>query len=107
MKKIFHHANFMVMCALCPIMINSCTYQTGIRQPEQHASIQFTGNAFGSTVYIEGLKPFKIANMKRKRFVQYQVRPGKYLIKVVKNGQTVVEREILVNNQTAYEVFIP
>jgi hypothetical protein len=95
---------FSIPIILVSLFIISCGgYNTGIVQKTEKGFFKFVGNINSVTVAIddgEGL------SLDPKTEV-YQVKPGKHSIKIYRNNQLILDRVVIVDNQTTMEIQIP
>jgi len=94
------------------LVLAACGYHEGIVQKSDKSFIKFTGNIKNATAQIDDGQAFSIEQPATGeepiwRNTVYQVPPGKHIVKVSRNGQVVVERIIILDNQTTREVEIP
>lgn len=95
----------------------ACGYKEGVVQKAEKSYFKFVGNWHDARVEIDDLKPFyldsKFQNTengpenKPAESKLYQIAPGKHSIKIYKNNNLVVDRILLLDNQTILEVLIP
>jgi hypothetical protein len=107
----------LVMCAA--IIAAGCGggYKEGSRQPDPQSFIVFTGNVEDATASIDGGTPFAVASLtykdqsgqdvKTAERTFYQVRPGRHMVVVRKQGEIRVERDVLINAGATLEVWVP
>jgi hypothetical protein len=95
---------FSIPIILVSLFIISCGgYNTGIVQKTEKGFFKFVGNINSVTVAIddgEGL------SLDPKTEV-YQVKPGKHSIKIYRNNQLILDRVVIIDNQTTMEIQIP
>lgn len=78
-------------------------YTTGTLQKSDQSFLKFTGHTQGITISIDEAEPFSYSP----RTDLYQLKPGKHLIQIYRNNSLVVNREILLDNQTTFEIEVP
>jgi len=113
MKKIFFYILFL-------IGLSSCGFREGVTVSEPAAFLAFSGDTTGAIVKVDesilitlGEGPGTTINSdtgeKEKSLaeVHYKISPGKHRIQVVKNGQIVVDRELLIGDGTTREISVP
>jgi hypothetical protein len=106
MKKI-------ILLILGMLILHACGYQEGIVQKGEKSFIKFTGNWTNVSVQLDDMNEFilKSGTESAKDAAGdnklYQVSPGKHSIKVYRNGELIVNRTLLLDNQTTAEVIIP
>ena len=115
MKKLI----LFVFLSALPLMAVSCGvgYKEGSRQLDNQSFITFTGNVNGAVAIVDGGEPFAVDSLtykdnqgndvKKSDKTYYQVRPGRHIVVVSKDGQVKVEREILINAGSTQEVWVP
>lgn len=102
------------------LALASCGYREGIISSEPAAFLSFGGNTTGAVVNVDDNVSFSLGNgpgtaaiydtgEKEKRLAEthYRVTPGKHRIQVVKNGTTVVDRELLIGDGITKEIAVP
>lgn len=94
-------------------ILHACGYQEGIVQKGEKSFIKFTGNCTNVSVQIDDMNQFVLKSgtdsekSSGNDNKQYQVSPGKHSIKVYRDGYLIVNRILLLDNQTTTEVIIP
>jgi hypothetical protein len=91
-----------VSLSLCLLAV-SCGYQEGIVQKSEKSFLKFTGNPAEVTIQIDDMQPFAVATSDK----LYQVSPGKHMVKAYRNGELIVNRLLILDNQVTMEVTIP
>ena len=84
--------------------LTGCGYTEGVVQSDQKSFIAFTGKVVDAVAYVDQGAPFSLES---ERLVQYQIRPGKHKVVVKRNGQVVVDREVLIGNGMVKEIQVP
>lgn len=88
------------------LLLIGCTiHQEGVIQKADLSYIMFKGNVKEVTVKIDNNNPFQIEGAENRTL--YQLRPGKHIIKVFRNGELIVNRILFLDNQTTTEVLVP
>ncbi|MEX2117266.1 MAG: hypothetical protein WEB37_10280 [Bacteroidota bacterium] len=81
-------------------------YVEGVSQKSEKGFLKFVGNTQFATVSIDGKPAFSLAEDKEKDVV-YEVKPGNRQVRVFRNNQLVVDRNVFVDNQATMEINIP
>ncbi|WP_459899950.1 hypothetical protein [Desulfobaculum senezii] len=103
--------------ALSALCLGGCGYKEGTVSPDPKAYLWFTGETEGVQAYIDGQGPVELGphyytdSMGNKRAksseVHYEIDPGKHTIRLVRDGQTILERVLLLGNHTTREIEVP
>ena len=103
--------------AAAVFVLNACSYTTGVVQSDKRSFIRFSGNIEKAVVYIDDAEPFELGkksssthsdNIGAKNLsISYQLQPGKHTVVVRRNGEVVVNRELLLGNNVTTEVEVP
>lgn len=75
-------------------------YNTGTIQKTEKGFLKFTGNTKGIMISIDDGDRFEFDP----KIDLYEVKPGKHSIKVYRTSQIIVDRVIIVDNQTIFEL---
>ena len=75
-------------------------YNTGINQKAEKGFIKFSGNTLDITVSIDNGPQFTIDV----GVDQYELLPGKHMVKVFRNNQLIIDRIIIIDNQSTFEL---
>ena len=78
-------------------------YNEGVVQKAEKGFLKFVGDIKTVTVAIDEGEGFSLDQ----KIEVYQVKPGKHSIKVYRDNQLIVNRVVLVDNQTTMEIQIP
>ena len=92
---------FLVLLTLS--LVFACHYQSGIVQRAEKGFIKFTGNIENVSVQIDDAAPFTISDENK----LYQVSPGRHTVKAYRNQNLVVDRVLIIDNETTTEIVIP
>ena len=103
-----------IFLLLVMTFIYACGYQEGIVQKAERSYLKFSGNIENASVEIDNMAPFTITargasengESKTENKV-YQLLPGKHSLKIYRNGNLIVNRILILENQTTIEVTIP
>jgi outer membrane usher protein FimD/PapC len=85
------------------ILVSCGGYNTGVTLKDNKGYIHFTGNLSGASVEINSETKFDLNT----EIEQYELNPGQYNVKVYRNNNIVVDRTIIVDSQTTYEIEVP
>ena len=109
-----------IFCFLSLIIIASCGYREGVIVTEPGAFLAFVGNTEGAYVNIDGSISFMLGTgrgttiysdtgEKEKHLdgTHYRISPGNHWIKILKNGEIVVDRELLIGDGITREISVP
>ncbi|RLJ16464.1 hypothetical protein DJ030_17090 [bacterium endosymbiont of Escarpia laminata] len=96
--------NYLISLWLLSILIFSgCGYKKGISTGDQEAFLYFSGNTNNVIVSIDNGERFSV---KSGRDNQYKIKPGKYTIRVYREGKIIVKREVYIGDGIAKEIGI-
>lgn len=105
-----------ILLLLGMTLIYACGYHEGIIQKAERSYLKFVGNIENASIQIDNIEPFTIkatvasengeSNAAPDNKV-YQLLPGKHFLKIYRNGNLVVDRILLLENQATMEVIIP
>ncbi len=86
------------------IALMSCGgYTTGTIQKAEKSFLKFTGRMQGTTISVDDGAQFAFDP----KIELYEVKPGKHGIKIFRNNQIIVDRVVIVDNQTTFEIEAP
>ena len=89
---------------LISFLISACGgYNEGIIQKTEKGFLQFVGDIKTVTVSIDEGEEFPLDP----KIEVYQVKPGRHIIKIFKNNKQIVNRAVIIDNQTTMEIQIP
>lgn len=98
------HKRLIVLWVLGLFLIYGCGLRETVSQKEKTGYLNFTGSLSNVTVYIDDLEPMVLTGGKN---VHYEISAGRHHITVVKDGSTVVDRNILLGSGAIKEIKIP
>ncbi len=114
MKKSISLVVALLVLAFC---ISACGFKEGVVMPDNKSYLWFSGKSDDVTVTIDDQPSFDLSpsyyvdsqgNKKSKTTpVHYEVDPGKHTIKLMRNGQAILERTLLLGNRMTTEIQIP
>ena len=81
------------------------TYSSGQTTTEPVSYLYFSGNIASAEVSIDGAPSFTVTKAGPKQ--QYKVTPGKHTIVITKQGNVVVQRNVLLGDGHEKEINIP
>jgi hypothetical protein len=92
------------MLLLSVLVFSACGgYTEGVVQKAEKGYLKFVGNVQSVTVVIDNGDSISLEATSQ----AYQVKPGPHEIKAMRGGQLILNRSIVVDNQTTVEVEIP
>jgi hypothetical protein len=114
MKKTFFYI-------LALISFAGCGYREAVIVAEPKAFFAFRGNTTGALVKIDENISFTLEDSghgatttsdtgtteKHLAGTHYRIAPGKHRIQILKNGEIVVDRELLLGDGITKEIFVP
>jgi len=83
------------------VLFTGCGYKEGVVSTSAKAYIYFSGDVTSAVVSIDEGADFSVQSGKNN---QYAIKPGKHIIKVYKNGELKVKREIYVGDGISKEI---
>lgn len=114
MKKALSILIALFVLAFC---ISACGFKEGVVMPDKKSYLWFSGKSDGVAVIIDDQPPFDLSpsyyvddqgNRKSKTTpVHYEIDPGRHTIKLVRDGQLILERTLLLGNRMTTEIEIP
>ncbi len=87
------------------VFMSGCGYKEGVQSEARVSYLYFSGSAKGAVVYIDEQEVFTVEKVGPDE--QYTIAPGKHLLVVKKDGQTVVKRTLLLSDGMAQEIYVP
>lgn len=97
--------------------LSSCGYKEGVTISDNKSYLWFSGNSEGVTATIDDQSSFDLGrsyhvdaqgnNKSKTRPVHYEVDPGKHTVKLMRDGQIILERTLLLGNRMTMEIEIP
>lgn len=103
-------------CLLATTLVG-CGSKEGVLVPDKKAYLWFTGSTEGVSLYIDAQGPFELApnyttdekNNKTPRNapLHYEIDPGKHTITLMRGGNVILERTLLIGNHMTQEIEIP
>ena len=101
------------LLAVC-LLLGSCGYQEGVVQRAEQSYLKFTGNWANASVQIDDRRPFTLtvpdptqSQSPSPTTTLYQLSPGRHRLVVSREGRTVVDRVLILENHATMEVQIP
>jgi hypothetical protein len=106
-----------VSISLILLILTSCGYREGVLQKEPVSYLWFTGNVDKAMVSIDGGAPFALqtsgyaqdnsSGSSEAKFIHYKLSPGKHSITVTRDGQIIVDRVLILENENTREIQVP
>lgn len=97
--------------------MSACGFKEGVVMPDKKSYLWFAGKSDGVTMMIDDQPPFDLGssyhvdsqgnNKSKATPVHFEVDPGTHTIKLMRNGQLILERTLLLGNHMATEIEIP
>lgn len=78
-------------------------YSTGTVQKTEKGFLKFTGKVEAVMISVDGGAQFRYDRM----IDAYEVPPGTHAVRVYRNNQIVVDRLVVVDNHTTFEIEVP
>lgn len=91
--------------SICLIFLAGCGLSETVVQKEQVGALVFTGEVAGAVVQIDELAPLDLNATDRN--VRFEISSGKHHIVVLKNGEKIVDRVVLLGSGSDKEISIP
>jgi hypothetical protein len=110
--KMIKLIKIIVSISLILLVITSCGYREGVLQKEPVSYLWFTGNVDKAMASIDGGAPFALqidntSGSSEAKFIHYKLSPGKHRITVTRDGQIIVDRTIILENENTREIQVP
>ena len=86
---------------LAIFLLSACGYKEGVITAAQKSNLFFTGNTGNVLVSIDGGERFPVKNG---RDNLYSIAPGKHRVLVYRNGNVIVEKDIMVSDGVSKEI---
>jgi hypothetical protein len=84
-------------------LISCGGYTSGTIQKAEKGFLKFSGNKEAIMISVDDGAPFPYDL----KIDAYEVKPGRHTIKIFRNNQIIVDRTIVVDNQTTFEIELP
>lgn len=94
---------YMLLVLLSFLFLSCGGYNTGILLKDHKGFLKFTGDINNISISINDRKPFKL----EPDVDLYELNPGTYNVKVIRNENIVVNRTIILDEQITIEVEVP
>ncbi|HTY57446.1 MAG TPA: hypothetical protein VMF59_01460 [Bacteroidota bacterium] len=78
-------------------------YTSGTVQKAEKGFLKFVGNTTGVMISVDDGTLFPPDPLTDR----YEVQPGRHTVKVYRNSQIVVDRTVIIDNHTTFEIEIP
>lgn len=93
-----------IIAFVAAMILTSCGgYNTGIIKKDHKGFIKFTGNTMGVLVEINSESKFKLDP----EVEVYELNPGQYNVKIYRDVNIIVDRTIIIDSETTYEIDVP
>jgi hypothetical protein len=114
MKKSMTLVVAFLLLAFC---LSSCGFKESVTISDKRSYLWFSGNSDGVTVTIDDQSSFDLSRsyhvdaqgnkVSKTAPVHYEVDPGKHTVKLMRDGQIILERTLLLGNRMTTEIEIP
>lgn len=102
------HIKFIIISLFSLILFYGCGLNETVVQKEQISYLSFTGSTSHAIVHIDDLEPLILNNnSQNNKKIHYEISPGKHHVVVLKNGEEVVNRVVLLGSGSVKEIKIP
>jgi hypothetical protein len=98
-----HKISRILLLVLAFCHFAGCGYKEGTLVKDPVSYLWFTGNITQANVIIDDKKPFELT---KEGLVYYQIPPGKHRIIVKKGEEVIVDRILIIGNETTKEIQI-
>jgi hypothetical protein len=92
-----------IVIAITVILVSCGGYNSGIIKKDHKGYLKFTGNISGVLVELNSKSSFEIDP----EIEAYELNPGQYEVKVYRDSNLIVDRIIIVDSETTYEIEVP
>ena len=92
----------LLILLLAVLFIFACGHQEGTIQKAEKSLIFFSGNLGNVTIHIDEIEPFTPSYA-----THYQMLPGKHTLKAYRDGNLLLNKVIILENQVTMEIRIP
>jgi len=86
------------------LLFVGCAYNTGTIQRAEKSYLQFLGNTEGVSVIIDENDAFGLTTAKD---TLYQLNHGKHTLKIYRNNNLIIDRNIFLEDHGTMEIIIP
>lgn len=102
----------LIFLGILLLLVVSCGYYEGVVQPTPVSYLSFMGNVNGAIANIDDKVTLNLdrelkGSEGEKKSVLFQIAPGKHKVIVIKMGQEVVNRVIIVGDGITKEIEVP
>lgn len=107
---------FVAACIMM-ILVGACGFKEGTTLPDSKSYVWFTGKTDGVVAIIDEQQRIDLGpsyyidaqgNKKAKKTpVHYEIEPGKHSVRLIRGGETILERTLLFGNRMTTEIQIP
>ncbi|WP_461210334.1 hypothetical protein [Desulfocurvus sp. DL9XJH121] len=99
------------------LSLGGCGYKEATLNPDQKAYLWFSGKTEGVSAFVDDQGPIDLGpryytdSMGNKQAktseIHYEIEPGKHRVKLVRDGQTILDRIFLIGNHMTREIEVP
>lgn len=93
----------MIISAVMFLLMSCGGHNEGVILKSEQGFIVFKGDITGVTVSVDNGKSFALDE----KTERYQIKPGKHEVKIYRNGDLVLTKVIIIDNQITMEIDIP
>jgi hypothetical protein len=83
------------------LLASGCGYKEGVKTQSQKSYLYFSGNVSDIKVSVDDAVEFSVLAGETH---QYAITPGKHMVKIYKNNQLLIIRELFVGDGVAKEI---
>lgn len=95
---------YVILFAVVSALLIGCGgYNTGTILKAEKGFLKFSGNTSGIIITIDDGTPIP----SNPKVELYEIKPGKHIIKIYRNKELIVNRIIIIDNQTIFEIEVP
>lgn len=95
---------YVILFAVVSALLVGCGgYNTGTILRAEKGFLKFSGNTSGIIITIDDGTPIP----SNPKVELYELKPGKHTIKIYRNNVQLINRAIIVDNQTIFEIEVP
>jgi len=93
---------YIISIILLAIMFSGCAYNDGIVQKDNIAYLKLTGNIANISLQIDDNEIIPLIELDEDTI--FEIEPGVHIVKVLRNNQIIVNRELFFDNNITKEV---
>ena len=95
-------AKFLILLSLGALLIFACGHQEGIIQKAEKSFVFFSGNLENVIIHIDKKEPFTPSYG-----THYEMLPGKHTLMAYRDGNLLLNKIVILENQVTMEIRIP